>query len=198
MRVCRKSRAEADDFRNDCWREQRIGGSAIRPMAACGRCLCNGDMHRPPAIHVELGPSFTAGAGVGTLAFASLAIVLALPLLAWQQSGAAVAVACCAFVAFRAVALRRGTWAVAALTLAHDRVMILRRGDGRLIAGHVRGSTYVGALLTSIVWRADDSRWSRAVLVLPDMLPAEDFRRLRVLLRYARSEVAEGAPASHA
>ena len=103
-----------------------------------------------------------------------------------------------AWVAFRVGALRRGAWAVAALTLAHDRMVIVCRGDGTLVAGHVRSATYVGALFTSIVWRPDGAWWSRAVLVLPDMLPPEDFRRLRVLLRYSRSEVAQGAPASHA
>ena len=37
-----------------------------------------------------------------------------------------------------------------------------------------------------------------AIVLLPDMLPAVEFRKLRVLLRYARSDVAQGAPASHA
>lgn len=155
-------------------------------------------MRMPPAVHVALGPSRLAGMAIGALALATLAVLFALPLAAWQQSAATVAIAGWAWVAFRVVALRRGAWAVTALTLAHDRMVIVCRGDGALVAGHVRSATYVGALLTSVVWRPDDSRWSRAVLVLPDMLPAEDFRRLRILLRYARSEVVEGAPASHA
>lgn len=155
-------------------------------------------MRLPPAVHVALGPSRVAGAGIGALALATLAVLFALPLEAWQQSAATVALAGWAWLAFRIVALRRGTWAVTALTLAHDRMVIVCRGDGTLVAGHLRSATYVGALVTSVVWRPDHSRWSHAVLVLPDMLPAEDFRRLRILLRYARSEVEEGAPASHA
>jgi hypothetical protein len=155
-------------------------------------------MRLPPAVSVELGASKIAGVGIGALALATLAVVYALPLAAWQQSAATVAIAGWALGAFRIVALRRGAWAVTGLTLAHDRNVVLRMGDGRLVAGHVRASTYVGALLTSVAWRADGARWSRAVLVLPDMLPAEDFRRLRVLLRYARREVAQGVPASHA
>jgi len=155
-------------------------------------------MPSPPAVHVALGPSPLAGAAIGVLALATLAVVFALPLPAWQQSAITVAVACWALAAFRCVALRRSTRAVTALTLAHDRLLIVRTGDGALVAGHVRATTYVGALVTSVVWRADDSRWSRAVLVLPDMLPPEDFRRLRVLLRYSRSEAAQGVPSSHA
>jgi len=167
-------------------------------MAHAVRGACNGAMRTPPAVHVALGPSRLAGAGIGALALATLAVLFALPLEGWQQSGATVAIAGWAWVAFRVVALRRGAWAVTALTLAHDRMVIVCRGDGTLIAGHVRSATYVGALLTSVVWRPDEARWSRAVLVLPDMLPAEDFRRLRILLRYARSDVAQGAPASQA
>jgi hypothetical protein len=39
------------------------------------------------------------------------------------------------------------------------------------------------------VWRRDGSRWwarAPAIVVLPDMLPADEFRRLRVALRYGR------------
>jgi hypothetical protein len=50
------------------------------------------------------------------------------------------------------------------------------------------------AALTSIVWRPDGARWSRSILVLPDMLPPDDFRRLRVMLRYARSGLPQSSP----
>jgi len=36
------------------------------------------------------------------------------------------------------------------------------------------------------------------VPIVPDMLDGDDFRRLRVLLRYGSSEDSAGAPASHA
>jgi hypothetical protein len=56
----------------------------------------------------------------------------------------------------------------------------------------------VGAWITTIVWRPDNWRLSRTILVLPDMLPDEDFRRLRVMLRYARSGEVQDVPASQA
>lgn len=155
-------------------------------------------MRLPPSVHVILGPSRIVGAGVGVAAVATLGVVLALPVPAWQQSALCVCVLGWALVAFRVAALRRGSFAVTQLRLAPDLVLVVHMGDGRLVAGHVRSTTYVGARVTSIVWRADGARWSRAVLVVSDMLPAEDFRRLRVMLRYARSPVAQGAPASHA
>ncbi len=49
-----------------------------------------------------------------------------------------------------------------------------------------------------VVWRPDGARWSRTVLIVPDMLPAEDFRRLRVMLRYARSAEVQDVPLNQA
>ena len=54
----------------------------------------------------------------------------------------------------------------------------------------------MSAALTSIVWRPDGARWSRSILVLPDMLAPDDFRRLRVMLRYARNGLEQDAPAN--
>ena len=155
-------------------------------------------MRLPPSVHVVLGPSRIVGVGVGLAALAVLAVVFALPLAAWQQGLVTLAVLAWAARAFVVVALRRSPRAVTELRLAPDLVLVAHHGDGRLVAGHVRSATYVGELVTSIVWRPDDAWRSRAILVVPDMLPADDFRRLRVMLRYARNAEAQGAPASHA
>ncbi len=61
--------------------------------------------------------------------------------------------------------------------------------DGRSRAGAILDDSYVGAWLTTIVWRQDGQPWWRpatAIVVLPDMLPRDEFRRLRVVLRYGR------------
>ena len=65
--------------------------------------------------------------------------------------------------------------------------------DGASFDGTILDATYVGARLVTIVWRADADRagWrrlrrARTIVVLPDTLPAADFRRLRVVLRYGR------------
>jgi hypothetical protein len=74
-----------------------------------------------------------------------------------------------------------------------DRV---RRRDNRCLPDGA--PTFVHPWFTSIVWRPDGSRVSRAIPLLPDMMGTDEFRRLRVLLRYGRREVTAGAPASHA
>jgi hypothetical protein len=155
-------------------------------------------MRLPPSVHVVLGPSRIVGVGVGLAAVGLLAVVFAMPFPAWQQGAVMLAVLAWAARTFAVVALRRGPRAITELRLAPDLVLVVHHGDGRLVAGHVRSASYVGALVTSIVWRPDDAWHSRAILIVPDMLPADDFRRLRVMLRYARNAVAQDAPASHA
>lgn len=155
-------------------------------------------MRMPPSVHVILAPSRIAGAGIGLLAVATVALILAMPLPTVLQMALIAAVVAWAGWSFRIDALHRGRFAVSELRLAPDLILVACMGDGRLVAGHVRSATYVGAWVTTIVWRPDGRRWSWTVLVLPDMMPAEDFRRLRVMLRYARSGDVQEAPASHA
>ncbi len=152
----------------------------------------------PPSVHVILAPSRIAGAGIGLLAVATVALILAMPLPTVLQMALIAAVVAWAGWSFRIDALHRGRFAVSELRLAPDLILVACMGDGRLVAGHVRSATYVGAWVTTIVWRPDGRRWSWTILVLPDMMPAEDFRRLRVMLRYARSGDVQEAPASHA
>ena len=94
--------------------------------------------------------------------------------------------------------LRRGKGSVSTLRLNGQRAIEVETVDGRRLLGSLREDSYIGARITTLVWRADGTRRSRSVLILPDMLPAEDFRRLRVLMRYARSDATDAAPASHA
>lgn len=157
-----------------------------------------GGMVLPPTVIVVPGASRSAGVLLGLMAAATAAVVVALPLPTWLQSGLIVALALWTTHVFQRVALRRGAWAVTEVRLAANRLIAVRHAQRALVAGHVRTASHVGSRLTTIVWRPDGARWSRTVLLLPDMLPPDDFRRLRVLLRYARSDDVQGAPASHA
>ena len=155
-------------------------------------------MRQSPSVRVVLSPSRIAGAGIGVLAAATIALTIALPLQPQLHAALIAAIVTWAAWSFHVDALHRGRFAVTEVRLAHDLFLVVCMGDGRLVAGDVRASTYVGAWVTTIVWRPDGRRWSRALLVLPDMLPAEDFRRLRVMLRYARSGATQDLPASQA
>lgn len=155
-------------------------------------------MRLPPAVIVNFAPSRTLGVAIGLATVATMLVLLALPFPAWIQVAVVTILLGWAWRSFRRHALRRGASACTGIRLAPNRLVAVRTGDGRLTAGHVRSSTYVSARLTTLVWRADGERWSRSVLIVADMLPAEDFRRLRVMLRYARSGDVAAAPASQA
>ena len=83
----------------------------------------------------------------------------------------------------------------ALLHVGIDRRITVTDCNGRSRAGAILDDSYVGAWLTTIVWRGDELPWWRpatAIVVLPDMLPRDSFRRLRVVLRYGRPVVARG------
>lgn len=86
----------------------------------------------------------------------------------------------------------------ALLHVGLDRRITVTGSDGRSQSGAILDDSYVGPWLTVIVWRADGLRWwrpARAVIVLPDTLLPEDFRRLRVVLRYGRAAGTSGEDA---
>ena len=77
----------------------------------------------------------------------------------------------------------------ALLHVGNDRRITVTDYDGRSHAGTILDDSFVGAWLTTIVWRRDGLPWWRpapAIVVLPDMLSPDEFRRLRVVLRYGR------------
>ncbi|HXU66552.1 MAG TPA: hypothetical protein VN707_04265 [Casimicrobiaceae bacterium] len=155
-------------------------------------------MRWPPPVRVSLAPSIAAAMLIALLALATCVIVSRLPLDAAATAMIVVAIGVWAIDRIHVVALRRGPRAVRRLELRGDLTLVVVTGNGTAHAGRVHRDSYVGARLSTIVWRPY-GRWRRrAILLLPDMLAADDFRRLRVLLRYGRSDVTHGEPASHA
>lgn len=155
-------------------------------------------MHWPPAVRVVLSPSTSALALIASLALATCGVVASLPIELAASGLAVLAIGVWAIDRALVVALRRGPRAVRSLELRGDLTVLVVTGDGRVCAGRVHRDSYVGARLSTLVWRPYGRRRARAILLLPDMLPTDDFRRLRVLLRYGRSDVTQGDPASHA
>jgi toxin CptA len=155
-------------------------------------------MRWPPPVRVSLAPSVAASLLIASLASATCVVVALLPLEPPVIAFAVLAIVLWAADRIFSIGLRRGARAVRGFELRGDLTLVVQTGDGTVCAGRVHRDSYVGAHLSTIVWRPF-GRWRlRTILLLPDMLPAADFRRLRVLLRYGRSDVAQGEPASHA
>lgn len=155
-------------------------------------------MQWPPSIRIELASSPRAMLLIGLLAAITCGVIAVLPFEPALLVAGMVVIVVWAVDRIYVVAFHQGARAVREFELRADLTVMVMTGDGTTAAGRVRAESYVGARLTTLVWRPF-GRWrSRSIFILPDMLPPRDFRRLRVLLRYGRSEVTQGDPASHA
>lgn len=170
----------------------------MRPIVRDARAWCDRAVQIAPAVRVVLAPSATALFGIGAAAATTATIAMTLPWPRALTAAAVVPILVWAADRARVVALRRGRRAVRSVEITAALRIRASFGDGAVRGGRIVADTCVTAWMTTLVWRPDGARLSRAVLILPDMLPAEDFRRLRVLLRYGRSDATQGAPASHA
>ena len=125
------------------------------------------------ALEATLGRSHGVRAFIAVACAATWALVAAMPLRLEASILLATAVACLALDALR----RAGD--------AH-RVVLDSDGaitvDGR--AGQVVDGSFVSPWIATIHWRPAGARFTRALLVAPDMLPADAFRELRVILRF--------------
>ena len=71
----------------------------------------------------------------------------------------------------------------------HDREHAsIRSKDGRWRDAQILGTTYVSPLMTVINLRMGKWKWTRHVIVVGDNMDAEDFRQVRVILRWCHAK----------
>ena len=148
-------------------------------------------MNPPRRLRLEPRPSRFACATIALTCAAFCALILLLPLDPWASLAAVLIMF---GVAARALWRCTGRGVPALLHVGYDRRITASSRDGRSQNGTILDDSYVGAILTTIVWRPDGAtRFARveSILILPDTLPADEFRHLRVLLRYGRPVVDE-------
>lgn len=143
-------------------------------------------MKTSAVLRVELKRSRLAMALVGVASIATATLVAWLPGNEWIRAAIALSVGVQGIATLRSWGLRVSPRAVAVIEIGSDRRVVLTERSGRRIEGIVRADSYVGALLTTLMIRPEKARWSRAEAILPDMMHAEDFRRLRMLLRLGK------------
>jgi hypothetical protein len=144
-------------------------------------------MHEPAALHIELAPSRLAAAAIVVGVIATAALVAWLPVPSWLRAGAAIALGGYAIALMRIWANPTARRSAVSLVLGPSRYIVITERGGRRLEGLVQADSYVGGVLTTIVMRPAGARWSRSIAILPDMLSADDFRRLRVRLRLAQA-----------
>jgi hypothetical protein len=149
------------------------------------------------ALQISLGPSRWAAALICVTSLATAVLVAWLPGSGVIRGAMVIAIGAYAILTMRNWAERSASRAIIGIELDVDRVVCLTERTGRRVEGLVQPDSYVGALLTTVVVRPEGGRCLRTVAILPDMLPAEDFRRLRLLLRlgHAATTTADPQPA---
>jgi toxin CptA len=133
---------------------------------------------------IALGPSRLVEAWIVLVAAAALAAVLATPLPAVAQAAAAVALSCAAVRAARRLACREGHGAIAGFVVDLSGRIEVEGADGTRLAGRTQDGSFVAPWLTIVRWRPDGARFPRSILVAPDGVAEDSFRRLRILLRW--------------
>ena len=137
------------------------------------------------ALEVGLSSSRRAAWVVVCVTLATLGLIAATPGAAALRILAATWIACAGLEALNTLALRRGARAVRSLLVQRSGAIEVAMVEGGYRTGIVRDGSFVAPWLTIIHWRPAGCRFDRTIVVLPDMLAPDDFRRLRVLLRWA-------------
>jgi membrane-bound toxin of toxin-antitoxin system len=136
-------------------------------------------------VRIELQYSRVGLAIVFAMALATAALLFALPLAAALRLALLAWIAALTLEALDRVVLLRGVRAARSLRVQRDGAIEVESPSGVRTAGTLRPGSFVAPWLAVVRWLPENSRWDRTVLLLPDMAPAGDFRRLRVLLRWA-------------
>jgi hypothetical protein len=140
-------------------------------------------MDKPTPLTVELRASRRLGWLLGVVHSTAVILLLLLPLPWWLIGIASVPVIASAVSTIKRQALRRGKQAVRALQFSDRETLRARTGDGSWHGGRLLGSSTVGAGLAVLNLRLDD-RGTTHVVITGDGVDRDDFRRLRVWLRW--------------
>jgi toxin CptA len=133
---------------------------------------------------IALGPSRSAAWCVALASLATVALIAATPGALRLRILAATWIACAALEALHSRAFLRGRRAARAISLARAGGIAVQDALGQWRAGSLREGSFVAPWLTVVRWRPAGARFDRTIPILPDMLSREDFRRVRVMLRW--------------
>lgn len=117
---------------------------------------------------------------------AAAALILLVGMAPWLEVITIAALAASLLFNLRKSALLRARDAVGALEITSDGKLSVQDRRGEWIVCAVRGSSYVTFFLVILNLRALDSGRNMHAVILPDSLSADDFRNLRVWLRFKR------------
>ena len=134
---------------------------------------------------IRLASSAIAAWTIAVVTVATLGLLASTPGPAALRILGATWIACAGLEAMHRLALRRGARAARSVVLDRSGAIAIEDACGESRRGTLRDGSFVAPWLTIVHWRPEGARFDRTLLVLPDMIAPEDFRRLRVLLRWS-------------
>ncbi len=147
-------------------------------------------MMRPHLPIMELQPTRRLAVWLAGAHLVAMSVLFVLPLAPWIQWCGVVVLLVSATLTVMHYAMRRGRNAVTALAFVDRALLRARTRNGVWHPGRVLGTSTVGAALAVLNLRLDDRRTVH-VVIPADSLAAEDFRRLRVWLRWGPQQATD-------
>jgi toxin CptA len=138
-------------------------------------------------LKISLRPSRVLAAILIVAHGAAIAAVVAVDMPLWLKLIAAAALILSLFLTVRREALLLTPDAAVALEISADDVLSIQTRRGEWLECEVLGSTYVMSFLSILNLRQTDGGATTRIVILPDSIAAEDFRKLRVWLRWGRA-----------
>jgi hypothetical protein len=137
-----------------------------------------------PVLRVTLQPSRIAAVLLASATIVTAAMLALLPGEPWLRAAGVLIAGACGIHALRRTTAVGMPRSIAGIELAADHRAIITDRSGQRIQAIVQPESYVGALLTTLALRPEGARRSLALAIWPDTMSADEFRRLRVLLRH--------------
>jgi toxin CptA len=135
-------------------------------------------------LRIALGPSVSLAVWLGGAHVVGLAGFWLAPLTWPVSAGASAMIALSLVVSLRRHAFRSSPGAIIELEVDEQCLAAAQLRDGRWLECEVDASSFVSPMLTIVNLRPRLRGGMRAVLVAPDCVQLEAFRRLRVWLRW--------------
>lgn len=149
-------------------------------------------MDKPAPISIELHSSRSLAWLLGAAHGSMLILLASMPLPWWVIVIASALIITSAFLTISRQALRRGKQSVTALQFSDRETLRARTGDGKWHGGRLKGSSMVGPGLAVLNLRLDGGG-TRNVVITTDGIDSNDFRQLRVWLRWGPSPAGSDA-----
>ena len=134
-------------------------------------------------LKINLRPSWILAAILAVAHGAAIAAVVVVEMPLWLTFVVMVALIANLSLELRHASLRMPD-AVVAIEISSGNVLSIQTRRGEWLEYEVLGNTYVLSFLTILNLKQTDSGASKRIVILPDSIAAEDFRKLRVWLRW--------------